>query len=134
MRCSSHLLSVICKESGYVIIAGKAHAVPAANISDGKTVINAVKRILIGSDQGAPNFVMRLFTLEEGGFSPYHAHPWEHEVFVLAGEGIVKGIGVEKYVSAGDFIFVPPNEEHQFRSSGKEPFEFLCIIPKGVEG
>ena len=117
-----------------MIIVGRAHAVPAVDISDGDTVVNVKKRVLIGPEQGAPNFIMRLFTLVEGGFSPYHAHPWEHEVFVLSGEGIVKECDGETPVSAGDFIFVPPNEEHQFQSSGKEPFEFLCIIPKGEEG
>jgi len=117
-----------------MIIVGRAQEVPAANISDGKTIVNAVKRVLIGPDQGAPTFIMRLFTLGEGGFSPYHTHPWEHEVFVLTGEGIVKRGDGETNVSAGDFIFVPPNEEHQFLNGGKEPFEFLCIIPKGEEG
>ena len=117
-----------------MIVVGRAHELPAADISDGKTVTNTVKRVLIGPQQGAPNFIMRMFTLGEGGFSPYHTHPWEHEAFVLSGEGIVKGAEGEKHVSAGDFIFVPPNEEHQFLNSGEEPFEFLCIIPKGEEG
>lgn len=117
-----------------MIVVGKSHAVPPVDISDGKTVVNAKKRVLIGPDQAAPTFIMRLFTLVEGGFSPYHKHPWEHEVFVLAGKGIVKGIDGEKQVSVGDFVFVPPNEEHQFLNGGKEPFEFLCIIPKVEEG
>lgn len=117
-----------------MIVVGRSHAVPAANISDGKTIVNAVKRVLIGPNQGAPTFIMRLFTLTEGGFSPYHTHPWEHEVFVLAGEGTVKGAAEEKHVRAGDFIFVPPNEEHQFLNSGNEEFEFLCVIPKREQG
>jgi len=117
-----------------MIVTGRAHDVPALDISDGKTVVNAVKRVLIGPDQGAPTFIMRLFTLGEGGFSPYHTHPWEHEAFVLAGDGIVKSADGETRVSAGDFIFVPPNEEHQFLNSGYKPFEFLCIIPKRGEG
>lgn len=117
-----------------MITVGRAHAIAALDISDGETVVNAVKRVLIGPDQGAPTFIMRLFTLSEGGFSPYHKHPWEHEVFVLAGKGIVKGCDGETMVRAGDFVFVPPDEEHQFLNSAKEPFEFLCIIPKGEEG
>lgn len=117
-----------------MITVGSARAVAALDISDGKMIVNAKKRVLIGPDQGAPTFIMRLFTVGVGGFSPYHTHPWEHEVFVLAGEGVVKGCDGEKPVHAGDFIFVPPNEEHQFLNSGKEPFEFLCVIPKGEEG
>jgi len=116
-----------------MIVIGKSRAVPALDLSDGKTVVNAKKRVLIGPDQGAATFIMRLFTVGEGGFSPYHTHPWEHEAFVLSGEGIVKGAHGETPVHSGDFIFVPPNEEHQFLNSGKEPFEFLCIIPKAEE-
>ncbi len=116
-----------------MIVVGKAESVTALDISDGQMVVNAKKRVLIGPDCGAPNFIMRLFTLGEGGFSPYHKHDWEHEVFVLAGEGIVKGGGFEKSVKAGDFIYVPPNEEHQFCNVGKEEFAFLCVIPKVEE-
>ena len=117
-----------------MISVGRARAVAALDIGDGNTIVNAKKRVLIGPEQGAPTFIMRLFTIGEGGFSPCHTHPWEHEVFILSGEGIVKGTDGETPVSAGDFIFVPPNEEHQFLNSGEEPFEFLCIIPKGEEG
>ena len=46
-------------------------------------------RWLITKEMGAPNFVMRLFEMEPNGYSPLHAHAWEHEVFVLEGEGIV---------------------------------------------
>jgi quercetin dioxygenase-like cupin family protein len=38
---------------------------------------------------GAPNFVMRLFEIDPDGYSPFHTHAWEHEVFVLEGEGTV---------------------------------------------
>ena len=134
MRCLFRLLSAHCKESDYMIVAGRAHDVPASDISDGKTVVNAAKRVLIGPDQGAPTFIMRLFTLSEGGFSPFHKHAWEHEVFVIAGEGAVRGADGDTRVSAGDFIFVPPNEEHQFLNTSDKPFEFLCVIPKGGEG
>ena len=38
-------------------------------------------------------------------------------------------------VSAGDFVFVPPNDEHQFQNAGDEPFEFLCMVPlEGEDG
>jgi quercetin dioxygenase-like cupin family protein len=117
-----------------MIVVGKSDSVSAHDISDGQTVVNAKKRVLIGQDLGAPNFIMRLFTLGEGGFSPYHKHDWEHEVFILSGEGIVRGDGFEKKVEAGDFVYVPPNEEHQFRSVGKGEFAFLCVIPKVEEG
>ena len=46
-------------------------------------------RVAIGPDDGAPNFVLRVFSVEPGGHSPRHAHPYEHEVFVHSGRGEV---------------------------------------------
>ena len=34
------------------------------------------KRVMIGPQQGAPNFVMRVFDLPPGASSPYHSHDW----------------------------------------------------------
>jgi quercetin dioxygenase-like cupin family protein len=46
-------------------------------------------RKLITKHIGANNFVMRLFEIEPEGNTPLHTHPWEHEVFILEGEGAV---------------------------------------------
>jgi quercetin dioxygenase-like cupin family protein len=46
-------------------------------------------RWLITKKMGAPNFAMRLFEVDQNGSSPNHEHPWEHEVFILDGEGRV---------------------------------------------
>ena len=43
-------------------------------------------RLLITKEMGAKNFAMRLFEMEPGGYSPFHTHAWEHEVFILEGE------------------------------------------------
>jgi len=117
-----------------VIVIGKSKEVHARNLHDGKTIFHAKKRVLIGPAQGARNFVMRLFTLEEGGCSPYHTHDWEHEVFILSGKGTVNSTSENTPVSAGDFVYVPPNEEHQFLNAGPDPFEFLCLVPASGEG
>ena len=86
-------------------------------------------RWLLDKKQGAENFYMRLFEMEPGGHSPLHTHPWEHEIFVLEGTGLVTGGGKEKRFSQGDVIFLPPGEEHQLRNSGKDTVRFLCLIP-----
>ena len=54
------------------------------------------KRVVIGPDEGAQNFIMRIFEVAPGLTSPDHAHPWEHEIFVLSGEGAVRSGGSEK--------------------------------------
>lgn len=86
-------------------------------------------RLLISERDGAPNFAMRMFTVEPGGFTPFHFHNYEHEVFVLEGEGILKGETQEHRFQAGDVIYVNPNEKHQFKNAGNKPLKFLCLIP-----
>ena len=86
-------------------------------------------RWLITKDIGAPNFAMRLFEMEPGGYSPLHTHDWEHEVFILEGEGTVFGKEGEKKFKPEDAVFVPPNEKHQFRNTGNKLLKFLCLVP-----
>ncbi len=87
-------------------------------------------RVLIGVEDGAENFIMRMFELEPGGNTPLHKHPWEHEIFILEGEGLVK-IGDREYnVSDGYVIYIPPNIEHTIINRGSRLLRFLCLIPK----
>lgn len=84
---------------------------------------------LINEKDGAPTFLMRHFTVESGGFTPYHQHDWEHEVYVLEGKGKVRYEESEEPIEPGDAILIPPGKKHQFRA-GTEPLKFLCIVPK----
>jgi quercetin dioxygenase-like cupin family protein len=89
-------------------------------------------RVVIGKDDNAHNFCMRVFTLEPGGFSPRHAHEWEHEIFIHSGKGQVFKDGEWTPVTSGTVVFIPGNEEHQFMNAGAEEFTFICLIPSGV--
>ncbi|RMF67092.1 MAG: cupin domain-containing protein [Calditrichaeota bacterium] len=86
-------------------------------------------RLLLSEQDGAPNFAMRMFTVKPGGHTPFHFHNYEHEVYVLAGRGVLKGEDREHVFEAGDVIFVAPNEKHQFRNAGDSDLQFLCLIP-----
>jgi quercetin dioxygenase-like cupin family protein len=86
-------------------------------------------RVLMGDNVGAPNFTTRHFEVAPGGHTPFHAHPWEHAVFVLSGNGVVRREGGETAVGPGSFVFVPPDEEHAFANAGSGTFAFLCAIP-----
>ena len=90
-------------------------------------------RWLITKEMGAKNFAMRLFEMETGGNSPLHSHNWEHEVFILEGEGVVVGGQEEKPFKAGDAIFIPANEMHQLRNNSNKTCKFLCLIPYSKE-
>ncbi|MEE2639203.1 MAG: cupin domain-containing protein [Planctomycetota bacterium] len=86
-------------------------------------------RQLITDADGAPNFAMRQFEVEPGGKTPLHSHPYEHEVFVLEGDGVVMEGQTERPISKGDVIYVAPNDVHQFRNAGSAPLKFLCLVP-----
>lgn len=89
-------------------------------------------QMLCGPADGCPNFAMRKFTVAPGGCTPKHQHDYEHEILILAGEGVAFGNGKENPVKAGDALYVPANELHQFRNTGNQPFEFLCMVPAFV--
>lgn len=90
------------------------------------------KRVVIGEAEGAENFILRVFTLNPQGYSPKHRHPWEHEVFVLRGQGTVLLADKLEHIEAGIAVFVPEGVEHQFvNTSETDEFEFICVIPKG---
>lgn len=91
------------------------------------------KRVLIGTRDGAPTFAVRLFTISPGGHTPRHSHPFEHGVLVLEGKGELLGNGGTRPLSAGMAVYVPPNEEHQFRNTGDEDLQLICIVPVHVE-
>jgi len=89
-------------------------------------------RWLVDEKDGAPNFAMRQFEVAPGGHTPRHSHPYEHEVYVLAGDGIVVEGATERKIAAGDVIYVAPSEVHQFRNDGGEPMRFLCMVPNSA--
>ncbi len=90
-------------------------------------------RWLIAKDDGAPHFAMREFELAPGGHTPYHAHAWEHEVFVLSGEGVVASAAGEHELRPGTAVLVPPGEMHNFKNAGAAPLRFLCLVPHGAK-
>ncbi len=86
------------------------------------------KQVLISHEEG-PNFAMRRFVIEPGGFMPLHSNSVEHEQFCIGGEAEVV-IGEETVmVKKNDVVFIPANIPHSYRTTSAEDFEFLCLIP-----
>jgi len=85
--------------------------------------------VLIGRQDGAPNFSLRHFVVEPGGHTPRHAHNYEHEVVVLEGSARVEHDGQFADVGAGDVLLIQPNRLHQFVNAGSGPLRFLCLVP-----
>jgi quercetin dioxygenase-like cupin family protein len=89
-------------------------------------------RWLLGQTDGAPNFAMRQFEVQPGGHTPRHHHPYEHEVFVLSGEGVVYEGDTPHPLKSGDVVLIAPDEVHQFKNTGDAPLQFLCLIPNSA--
>ena len=87
------------------------------------------KRVVIGPKEGAPTFVMRVFDQAPGASSNYHSHDWEHEVFVLAGEGALVTEEGEIPLKANDVVYVPPYEKHCLTNKSQDTFRFICLVP-----
>ncbi len=94
----------------------------------------AWKQVPLSRNDGAPVYSYRVFTVEPGGYTPYHSHPYEHMNYVIEGEGaLVNEAGEEQSLKAGDFALVNPSEKHQYRNKGDKPFKMICGVPKEFE-
>ena len=89
-------------------------------------------RWLIGENVEAPNFAMREFEVAAGGHTPKHSHPYEHEVYVLEGQGVILENDTTHPIKAGDTIYVAPDEIHQFQNRSDTALKFLCLIPNSA--
>lgn len=93
---------------------------------------NTKVRQLIGQNVSAANFAMRMFEIEPGGHTPRHQHDYEHEIYVLEGEGTVVEGDTQHSLKAGDVVYVHPNDIHQFRNNGSATMKMLCLIPNSA--
>ena len=94
---------------------------------------DVVVRWLVSEGDGAPNFAMRQFELAPGGHTPKHSHPYEHEIYVLEGEGVVLDGDQQRPLTPGDVVFVEPNDVHQFQNTGRSVLKMLCLIPNSAK-
>lgn len=98
-------------------------ALPVADVP-GATI-----RWAIDDRDGAPNFALRVIEVPAGQAIQLHDHPWEHEIFVLAGQGRVQEETTEAAMQEGDVIFIPPGRRHGFFNQGQGPLRFICVVP-----
>jgi quercetin dioxygenase-like cupin family protein len=102
-------------------------------LMDGAT--GAWKQLPLGSKDGTPVYSLRVFTLDPGGNTPYHTHPFEHMNYVIEGQGVlIDEAGNQHPLAEGDFAYVTPGEKHQYRNtSPDQPFKMICGVPKEYE-
>ena len=101
---------------------------------DGATGV--CKQLPLSAADGSPLFSFRVSTIEPGGHTPFHAHPFEHLNYVIEGSGVLvqesgRGLALHKGACA---LVCFPHEKHQYRnSSGSDPFIMICAVPKQYE-
>ena len=89
-------------------------------------------RVLVGPEDGAPNFALRKFSMGAGGGMPLHTNRVEHEQYVLAGRARIR-IGDDVHeVAAGHTLYIPAGAPHSYEVV-EAPFEFLCIVPNAED-
>ncbi len=92
------------------------------------------KQIPISKADGTPTFSVRVFTIEAGGHTPFHSHPFEHLNYIIEGQGVVVNKNHELAVKKGDFALILPGEMHQYKNtSDSKPFVMICAVPKEDE-
>lgn len=100
-----------------------------AHVYEGGAAPGAVRRILIGRDEGAQDFIIRYFTIPPGGHSSYESHAHPHGVIIVQGGGQVLLGDTWHPIAVGDAVFIEPNEIHQFKAPPDQPLGFICVIP-----
>ncbi len=110
------------------MLARRADEVPWTTVAADGAVGCRMRKLVTATD-GAPTFAMRQFEVDPGGCTPHHSHPWEHEVYILGGCGVVRRQVGETPIQAGMAVFVQPDETHSFHNTADEPLTFLCLIP-----
>jgi quercetin dioxygenase-like cupin family protein len=87
-------------------------------------------RVLFGPQDQAPTFAMRIFEMAPNGHTPYHDHPFEHEVMILEGDIAIVSPESETPVQVGDVALIQPGETHQFKNlSDTQSARFMCLVP-----
>ena len=102
-----------------------------------KPVIKSVEgktNPVLGPEDGVPNYVMLWVQHPPGGSSAQHVHPWEHQAYIVEGEGVVWVEGEEYPIKAGDAVLVPPGVEHQFRNRGAGTLSRVTVNPLSSVG
>ena len=92
-----------------------------------------IKQVPLSAKHGAPTFSFRVFTIEPGGHTPFHQHPFEHMNYVIKGSGVLVEADREHELGEGDFALVLPDEKHQFKNRGNSDLVVICAVPKQYE-
>lgn len=97
--------------------------------TDGSDAKGVEKQNFLEREDGSPAFAYHIFTIEPGGYQPYHTHTWEHLCFVISGQGTLIDVKGEEYpLKPRDCIFIDTEEKHQFLTPADATEPLVVII------
>lgn len=102
--------------------------VPALTFGDEAPGVT-IRWVIDEKGDGAPNYALRMIEVQPGGHTPKHTHPYEHENFVVDGQGRVLLADKWHDIGPGSVVFVPADLLHCYENAGETPLRFLCGIP-----
>jgi quercetin dioxygenase-like cupin family protein len=92
------------------------------------------KQIPLSRKDGVPTFSFRVFSIEPGGYTPFHQHEFEHMNYVINGRGILVTENQEHEIREGYFALILPGEKHQFKNSSENRnLLIICAVPREYE-
>ncbi len=102
--------------------------VPAQTYGDEAPGVT-IRWVIDEEHDGAPFYSLRVIEVGPDGHTPNHTHPFEHENYVIEGQGRVLIGETWHEVTPGSVVFVPAGVRHTYVNAGDTTFRFLCGIP-----
>ncbi|MFH1429638.1 MAG: cupin domain-containing protein [Candidatus Margulisiibacteriota bacterium] len=98
--------------------------------TEGEHFKNIIRQTLLGKDVPGQSFSIRYFEVQTGGYSSLEKHEHTHVVIIVRGQG--RALLGESIINVKpcDYLYIAPDDWHQFQPRGKEPLGFLCIVDK----
>jgi quercetin dioxygenase-like cupin family protein len=100
-HAADHLRHLLAGE-WLVLVDDRGVALPGIRGRAGVAALT-LEGIEIGAD---------LIEMQPGSAFPFHLHPGEHILYVIAGQGTVRVGGAEHVIRAGDSVFIPAECPH----------------------
>jgi len=104
----------------------------ADEIEEQEIIIAGASRLSIQhllEEPDAKNFILRRFILRRDGHTSMHAHEYEQGFYVLSGRGEVSDGLMSLPLKKDSVLYVPPNQKHEVRNTGRTDLVFLSAEP-----
>ena len=89
---------------------------------------DGVKIAILIDKEKDPRLSVSMLSIEPGVEIPIHTHDTQADsIYVLEGKGEAFINGKWQEISSGDYIMVPPQEEHGVRNTGSAPLKLFIV-------